>query len=142
MATKKQQQPEAPPRVTAAGRYTELDSKRSPVLARGRECSELTIPSLLPPEGTDDASRLPQPFQSVGAKGTNNLSSKLMLALFPPGSSFFRLTVEEFLMDKLVQKASASGQDDPRGEIEAALSKVERAVNSRLEQTAVRPVLS
>src|SRR6266576_1848805 len=128
--------------MTAAGRYAQLETLRSPALMRGRECAALTIPALLPPEGTNDTSQLPTPFQSVGARGVNNLASKLLLALFPPGSSFFRLKVEEFLMDKLLQKAAAAGQDDPTGEVEAAFSKVERAVLTRMEENSTRPVLS
>src|SRR6266576_3885277 len=126
--------------MTAAGRYAQLETLRSPALMRGRECAALTIPALLPPEGTNDTSQLPTPYQSVGARGTNNLSSKLLLALFPPGASFFRLKVEEFLMDKLKERAGAG--NDPTAEIETALSKIERAVITRLEQRAVRPVLS
>lgn len=129
---------EQPPVVTASGRYTQLETLRSPVLMRARECSMLTIPALLPPESTNDTSQLPTPFQSVGARGVNNLSSKLLLALFPPGSSFFRLKVEDFLMDKL----KARGGDDPTAEIETALAKVERATLTRMEQKAWRPVLS
>lgn len=139
MPTQTEQQPTTPV-VTAEGRYEQLSAQRSPALMRAREAATLTIPALLPPEGTNDASMLPTPFQSVGARGVNNLASKLLLALFPPGASFFRLKVEEFMMDKLVAKAGASG--DPTGEIEQALSKVEKAVLTRLEQKAARPVLS
>jgi hypothetical protein len=134
----KQEQPSQV--MTAAGRYEQLETLRSPALMRGRECSALTIPALLPPESTNDTSQLPTPFQSVGARGTNNLSSKLLLALFPPGASFFRLKVDDFMMDKLKERAGKGA--DPTAEIETALSKVERAVITRLEQRAVRPVLS
>ena len=38
---------------------------------------------------------LPQPWQSVGAKGVVTLASKLMLALLPVQTSFFKLQVDE-----------------------------------------------
>jgi hypothetical protein len=94
---------------------------------------------LVPPESTNDASSLPTPFQSVGARGANNLSAKLLLALFPPGSSFFRLQVDEFAMEQLIERSTSN---DARGEIDAALAKAERAVMKRLEQKTARPVLS
>lgn len=128
---------------TAAGRYEQLTTLRSPALFRARQAAELTIPALMPPEGGTDATELPTPFQGVGARGTNNLASKLLLALFPPGSSFFRLKVDEFVMDALVAKAGQAGENqDPRGELEEALGKVERAVMTRLDQTAARPTLN
>ena len=130
------------PVVTAQGRYEQLSTSRSPALQRGRDAAALTIPSLLPPAGATDATILPTPFQSVGARGVNNLSSKLLLALFPPGSSFFRLRVDTFVMDKLRAKAQASGESDPTEEIEDALAKVENAVINRMEQKATRAALN
>ena len=40
-------------------------------------------------------SPLHTPWQSVGAKGVNVLASKLMLALFPINTSFFKLQVND-----------------------------------------------
>lgn len=142
MAVLKNQQPAAAQAETAEGRYEQLTATRSPALQRARDGAALTIPALMPPEGTSDATSLPQPFQSVGSRGVGNLAAKLLLALFPPGSSFFRLTVDTFLMDKMIEKAKAQGEDDPTGEVEAALSKVEKAVLVRMEQRNTRPVLS
>lgn len=141
MAAQSNQQPVSQAE-TAEGRYEQFTSTRSPALQRARDAAALTIPSLMPPEGASDATSLPQPYQSVGARGVGNLAAKLLLALFPPGSSFFRLTVDTFLMDKLTEKAKAAGEADPLGEVEAALSKIERAVLTRLEQRNTRPVLS
>lgn len=127
---------------SAQGRYEQLCSTRDPVLRRARECSMLTIPALLPPEGTNDASRLPQPFQSVGARGVNHLAAKLLIALFPPGSSFFKLDIDELVLDQLKKQALAAGATDPQTVIDEALSKVERAVLKRMESTNQRVVLN
>ena len=78
---------------TAKERYEKLKGKRQSYLDRARECSELTIPSLIPEDGFNSSSELYNPFQSVGARGVNNLASKLLLLLLPPNSPFFRLAV-------------------------------------------------
>jgi len=82
---------------TAKSRWARLQSPRSAVLEKAREASDLTIPGLIPRDGQSDATILQQPYQSLGARGVNNLSSKLMLALFPPGSPFFRYHIDDRL---------------------------------------------
>ena len=72
-----------------AGMYTNLSSGRWSFLDRARTASEITIPSLLPVEGHTGSSILPTPYQSIGAEGINNLSSKLLLSLLPPNAPFF-----------------------------------------------------
>lgn len=129
---------------TARARYELLATEREPYLKRARECSKLTIPHLLPPETHSGSSDLYVPYQSVGSRGVNHLSAKLMLALFPPGGSFFRLTLDSFVLEELARKAVEAGVDvqDARADFEMALSQVEEAVITRLEQRGYRPVLN
>lgn len=82
-------------RTTAKARYSAMTSGRSATLEKAREASDLTIPGLIPRDGENDSTLLEQPYQSLGARGANNLTSKLMLALFPPGSPFFRYFMDE-----------------------------------------------
>jgi hypothetical protein len=83
------------------------------------------------------------PFQSIGARGVNNLASKLLLAILPPGSSFFRLTLDDFVVAKLAQKFKANPKlgDDARATLEEALGRIERAVCNRLEQVGARTIV-
>ncbi len=74
-------------------RYEALRRKRDPFLKRARECAELTIPALLPPEGHSEATLLPEPFQGLGARAVVSLSSRLMVAMYPPGKPSFRLDI-------------------------------------------------
>lgn len=127
-------------RMTAQARYEQLKEQREPYLERARECAELTIPALVPPEGAGNAD-LYSPFQSIGARGVNHLSAKLLLALFPPNSPFFRLSVDESILDELSEQAGPES-DDIRGEIEKALSRVERTVLARMEQKGARTTLA
>ena len=76
---------------TAEQLYTKLEGKRDSYLQRGRQAAKLTLPYVLTEEGFGTSSRLNTPFQGIGARGVNNLASKLLLALLPPNSPFFRL---------------------------------------------------
>lgn len=117
---------------TVKARYALLDGRRQGVLAIARECSALTIPTLLPPEGHVQGQELPTPFQSVGARGVNNLAAKLLLTLFPPNTPFLKLTVDDFTLEELMQDPEA------RAHVEEAFNKIERAVATSVETMALR----
>lgn len=118
-----------------AGRYSNLSTFRDPYLRRGRECARLTIPALLPPEGANGSTTLPTPYQSMGARGVNNLAAKLLLTLFPPNAPFFRFVISDFMLEKL------TGREGLRSMVEQALDRMERAVMFELESTSTRPAL-
>lgn len=130
---------EAPQAQTAQSRYDQLSTERFVYEQRGREGSTLTIPSLIPPAGANAATILPSPYQSVGARGVNNLAAKLLLTLFPPGYVFFRLGVKESVMADLMSKAAEG--DDVETEIQTALSKVEVAIAKKLGAGNLRIVV-
>ena len=115
---------------SVAHRYAQLEALRLPFLSRARRAAELTIPMLVPREGASNSTEFPTPFQSVGARGVNNLASKLLLALLPPNSPFFRLSVDEATA-KMVAP-------DRRGAIEAALAEIERVAMQDLENASAR----
>jgi hypothetical protein len=128
--------------TTAQGRYETLKSERDPFLRRAEEVVSLTIPTLLPREGHSATSELPQPYQSVGARGINNLSAKVLLALFPPGSSFFRLTLDDKVLEDLTKEFGSKDEiAKAQTALEAGLAAGERAVLKRLETTGARAVL-
>jgi hypothetical protein len=57
--------------TTAKERYNKLIENRQHYLDRARECSEITIPSLIPDDGFESSSELYTPFQSVGVRSLN-----------------------------------------------------------------------
>ena len=118
--------------TTAGGRYRQLEPDRQPFLDRGREASKFTIPSLMPEEGHNGYSKLYTPFQGMGARGVNNITSKLLLALLPPNSPFFRLAVDDYTLQEM------TGQEGMRSTVEKALNKIERAVMGEIEASAMR----
>ena len=113
--------------------YKNCSEDRLNFLNRARECSELTIPYLVPAEGHNESTTYPTPFQGMGARGVNNLSSKLLLALLPPNAPFFRLAVDYYAMS-----AEGVDVDEVRSDIEKTLGKVERAVQTEFEASNIR----
>jgi hypothetical protein len=82
--------------ITGQGkvRYEQLKRSRENVLSQAREAARLTIPGLVPAEGSTDPHQVSeQPYTANGARFVNNISAKLLLALFPPERSFFRLDI-------------------------------------------------
>ena len=117
---------------TAKDRYEKLKLDRQDFVDRAQECSELTIPSLIPDDGFNNTSELYTPYQSVGARGVNNLASKLLLLLLPANQPFFRLSVSGKTKEQLDE------QREMKSEVEKSLAKIEREVLSKIEQLAIR----
>ena len=116
-----------------AQRYNVLAAAREVYLDRARRAAELTIPTLYPPEGHSEHTELPTPWQSVGAQGVNTLASKLSLTLVPPNSPFFRLRV-----DNPVIEAASEAQPRVKSRFEEQIAKREQAVLVETETDAVR----
>ncbi len=109
--------------MSARTRYDYLSSDRSQFLEEARQASELTLPYLIQghEEHVSGMKRLKTPYQSVGAKACVTLASKLMLALLPVQTSFFKLQLDE----------SQLGQNfapEMKSELDLAFAKVERII--------------
>lgn len=117
---------------TAKKRYSVLESGRNAFLRRARAVAKLTLPSLIPEEGTNSQTDYPTPYQSVGSRGVNNLAAKLLTSLFPPNEPFFRLTVDDFDLPKIAEDPKA------RGKVEQALAAIERSALMEVEARAFR----
>ena len=90
---------------TVKTRYGKLESFKTSVLTRGRDCAKLTLPYLLTEDSHNQDTALATPYNSIGARAINNLASKLLLSLFPPQAPFFRLKPNT----KLLQLAAEYG---------------------------------
>lgn len=120
--------------VPAKDRFAKLDADRQTVLDRARDCSKLTIPSILPDEGHDENTALPTPYQALGSRLVNNLASKLLLSLLPPNTSFFRLIIS----DEVKQDIMEQGQEGVLNEVEAKLIQAEQSIQKQIEREALR----
>jgi hypothetical protein len=115
-----------------AQRYARYESLRSTPLQRARDAALVTIPALVPPDGNSNTTKYTTPYQSLGARGLNNLAAKLLLALLPPNSPFFRLSIDDYELELLTQ------QQGMRGQIEQVFDKMERSVMTEIENTGIR----
>ena len=122
--------------MKARDRYTQLTHGRTQFLDTAVECSRLTLPYLIQEDLSSRPThqKLHTPWQSVGSKSVVNLAAKLMLALLPPQTSFFKLQVRD---DKL-------GVEFPRevkSELDLSFSKMERMVMDYINASSDRVVV-
>ena len=110
--------------MTAKTRYDYLTKYRTQFLDTAIQCSDLTLPTLIRQEAEDSRTthaRLITPWQSVGAKGVVTLASKLMLALLPPQTSFFKLQIDD-------SKIGVDLPPEARSDLDLSFAKLERSV--------------
>ena len=96
---------------TAAGRYAQLQSARSTFDREAKESSKLTIPSLIPESTTGTRAKIKQPYQAVGARGCNSLAAKLLFAILPPSTAFFKLSIDSLELLKQGQEGLETAID-------------------------------
>lgn len=123
----------------ASSKYKAWQSERNSYLEEAWRSALLTIPSLVP-DMQDILQRsmttkvpLAKPFQSLGARGVNNLSSKLLLTLFPPTSPFLKYVIGT----QIQEEAEKTGTNIQA--IQSALSKRETRIQSEVDLRNVRP---
>ena len=125
---------EYPEEGEVKAKYARYSSDRDNYLRRGREASLFTIPTLLPEQSSTSSTEITTPFQSIGAEGVNNLSSKLLMSLLPPNAPFFRLVVDNAELEGMLA--------DKRSEAEEGLAKIERMVMQEIEVRGLRVPVS
>ena len=122
--------------MTAKQRYDRLSSRRSQFLNSARQASDLTLPYLIREDELTSKTnlRLPQPWQSTGAKGVVTLASKLMLALLPPQTSFFKLQVNDINLPEELGP-------DIRSELDLSMAKIERTIMESIAESGDRVIV-
>ncbi len=121
--------------MSAASRYSELSTNRQQFLDVAIECAQLTLPYLMK-QDNDNSNHKPlrTPWQSIGAKSVSTLASKLMMALLPPQTTFFKLQVRE---------ENLGEEFDPniKTELDLAFGKIERLVMDHINASDDRVVV-
>ena len=122
--------------MTAKSRYDRLSSDRSQFLNVARQAANLTLPYVIrgEEEYQKGARTLVTPWQSVGAKGVVTLASKLMLALLPPQTSFFKLQVNDL-------KLPAELGPEIKSELDLSMAKIERTIMESIAESDDRVVV-
>jgi hypothetical protein len=120
--------------MNARTRYDYLTRNRTQFLDVAVQCSKLTLPYLIQEDelsGRNTYRKLITPWQSVGAKGVVTLASKLMLALLPPQTSFFKLQVND-------SKLGVEIPAEARSELDLSFAKLERMVMDSIAASSDR----
>ena len=121
--------------MKARTRYSQLCGSRNMFLDKAVEGSKLTLPYLIRQDtGPDTMMPIKTPWQSVGAKAVVTLASKLMLALLPPQTTFFKLQVRDDTLNEELDPTIKS-------ELDLSMSKMERMVMDYLNATNDRVVV-
>ena len=137
MATKRKTNQPQDQGISAKSLYNQLETKREPYVQRGISCAKLTIPHVFHDKSDTGDTKFKTPYQSIGARGVNNLTSKLTLALFPPNEGFFKLGLSSEMKQQLMS-ASPEAYEQKSQEIEQALMRYEQSVMRFMEENQVR----
>lgn len=119
--------------ITLKAEYDRMANDRSDILDRAIECAELTIPSLLTDVDHKESDTLTTPYQSLGSRSVNNLASKLLLALLPPNTPFFK-----FVPDKIEMALTEEENPEAAQEIKDSLVQLENVITNSIEKQGIR----
>lgn len=129
--------------------YDDMLVTRDYWVSRARRSAALTIPYLIPRSNEpvqENMDTYVLPWNGIGARGTTNLASKLLMALLPPTEAFFRFTVDPVAMEEqevAMQEQGASDDEiaELKSNMELALNKLELSVLRSIETSNDRVVL-
>lgn len=100
--------------------FDQLTAERGDLINRCEEYAQWTLPATMPVAGQENQ-ELMNAYHSVGPRLVNNLSNKMMMALFSPSRPFFRLTMNDATKQKVILATGAT-----EAQVDEALSKAER----------------
>jgi hypothetical protein len=112
--------------------YDQLAGERDVLVTRAEEYAEWTLPTIFPRTGNNESDELQNDVQSFGAQAVNHLSNKLMIGLFNPSKSFFRLDAT----DKFLEELALQGISEEV--IQSALQGAERESVKELDRLGAR----
>ena len=117
-------------------RYKGLVSGRQEYVNRAEEIASLTIPYLYPPAQGSQNSPIPDPYQSIGSRGVNNLASKFLLVTLPSQRGFFQYRLTP-TTEKLIEELAP----EEKADFERSLVQHERDVLRQVDDAELRPVM-
>lgn len=122
---------------TAKSEFDFYDGQRQTMLDRFERLAQLTIPSVFPDDDYDaQQDQLTNGSTSLGAQAVTHLTNKLMNAMFAPSRPFFRLSLDNALIQKYVQQLGVE-----ESVITDSLAQGERDAMMELEREGCREAL-
>jgi len=121
-------------KMSAKKRYDKLAAMRKNYLTRAENAAALTIPQLYTGtyDGSNEGNSYGNPYQSLGARGVNNLANKIILTLFPPATAFFKMGINPLTLKKM-------GKGE--GQVNQALQVLEKSIVNEMEISQLRSTL-
>lgn len=116
--------------------YEALKHWREPYLTRARKAAELTMPFLVPEEGFNSSQSTKTPEQGFGAHAVRTLTSKILMALLPPSTPFFKFVVNKYRLRK-----EGLNPEEINSDLEKVLSEIERTIIQEIELSKARLAL-
>ena len=95
---------------TLKARYEQYRRKRENYLHRAYEYAKSTLPYILPEPSYADGETMQQGWQGFGARVVNHLSNKIIMTLFPPSRTFFKLDFSSDVSKELQEEGWDSTQ--------------------------------
>ena len=120
------------------GEFLKMSAMRESVLTRAERYAGWTMPTIFPDNSVGSDEEFQNDFQSVGAQAVNNLSNKIMMALFQPSRPFFRLT----LTDEQKEEVLSENVGLDTADIQEALAASERGSMRELEKINARVTMT
>lgn len=114
--------------------FKKLHNDRNTVMTRAVDSAKLTLPYMATEDSHTESDTLDTPFQAIGSRVVNSLASKLMLSLFPPNLSFFRLLPTSAVKQAVKQ----SDTPDILDEVEKQYMLIEQEMLRSVERQALR----
>lgn len=116
--------------LNANSAYSDMQAAASDFLTLATSCSELTTPNFVydgdePPISVESGL-----FTNVGSRGLEELVSRLVTTLFPPGKSFYYLTPTQEVADQVTAVAGEEGRTLIEKDLMAPVSYTNRLFDS------------
>lgn len=127
---------------TAESRYNKLVSDRNTYKDRAVNNAKVTIPMLFPNDDSTATTKYETPYQSIGARGVNNLASKIMLAMFPPNEPFFRLDLGVAAKQQLNSSQQIGDTQKAQTQLNQLLQQMETDITDYMEANRCRITIS
>ena len=123
--------------TTAKSKYESLKSIRQNVENRAETYANWTIPNIFPDTSSQDSDSLTKFLNSIGAEALNNLTNKLLLALFSPGTPFFRIELTPEAKNNAMQALGL----EQEVELDVILSRIEKECMKQLGRKGLRSAM-
>ena len=129
-----------PAPITAKTRYGVLRSIRAEYLTRAREAAKLTLPSFNYDESPvrNPSKTRRRDYQSIGARGVNNLAAKLHTTMLPLNQPILRLDVDP----EVYEDEDGSVNAELQAAITKDLSRSERKITRWINRSRDRSSLA